>query len=282
MITGARVPRIKLLALAIGTLTSSSACLWLRDLESLSDAPTNRSDGASASDGGVVTEGGSLGDGGCSGRAGPAMVLVPGSDYCIDSTEVTFKDYRAFLAAANASAPQHPGCTWNTSFAVMSDVVAEPDDHPIRGVDWCDAVAYCEWAGKRLCGRVGGGSAAFGELANAAVSQWYRACSMAGARIYPYGGSFEPERCNGGTGGGSADSVRNRARCEGGYAGVFDLSGNVREWEDSCEPGTAPDRACHNRGGAFFDVSGTLACANDQSTRADTRNPGLGLRCCSP
>ena len=235
----ARMPRFTLLACTLGTLATSSACLWLRDLESLTNA-TDRPDGANATDGslgGVGSEagadGGLLGGGGCPGRAGPTMVAVPGSNYCIDSTEVTFKDYRAFLAAADASAPQHPGCGWNTSFEVMSEVAGEPDNRPVRGVDWCDAVAYCQWAGKRLCGRIGGGSAPLDDLADPAVSQWYRACSMAGARLYPYGGSFTPGQYNGGTDSGVTEPVHDRATCEGGYAGVFDLSGNAREWEDS-------------------------------------------------
>ncbi len=107
------------------------------------------------------------GDGGGAGRAGPTIVKIPGSSYCIDSTEVSFADYRASLAVADVSAPLRPGCAWNTSFEIMSEVIGEPKNHPIRGVDWCDAVAYCEWAGKRLCGRIGGGSVTYDEFADA-------------------------------------------------------------------------------------------------------------------
>ncbi len=40
------------------------------------------------------------------------------------------------------------GATWHHPFG--PDQPAAPDDHPVTQVSWIDAVAYCEWAGKRL------------------------------------------------------------------------------------------------------------------------------------
>ncbi len=44
------------------------------------------------------------------------------------------------------------------------------------------------------------------------------------------------------------------------YSGAYDLSGNVWEWEDSCD-GSGPDAVCDLRGGAFIDgFNNGLSC----------------------
>jgi hypothetical protein len=37
-------------------------------------------------------------------------------------------------------------------------VGAGSGNFPITNVDWCDAYAYCAGIGKRLCGKIGGGT----------------------------------------------------------------------------------------------------------------------------
>jgi formylglycine-generating enzyme required for sulfatase activity len=266
---------------------SSASCLWIRDTDALKKdygASATSGDGGASSDGGNVGADGSLGDaqpqgdGGCGGPHGPAMMEIPGAGYCIDTTEVTYGQYKEFVAQASpTSPPQRAGCEGNTDFTPVYG--SESDEHPVTWIDWCDAVAFCEWAGKRLCGAIGGGSATRADLANPARSQWFRACSEAGKRNYPYGPSYEPERCNGdhNDDAGRPEAVHARDGCEGGYAGLFDMAGNVREWEDACD---TSDK-CLQRGGAWYDVPGTLACANEQYDVKTDKNPGLGFRCCS-
>ena len=53
---------------------------------------------------------------------------------------------------------------------------------PVVGVNWCQAYGFCKSAGKRLCGRIGGGANAFTDYASAAASQWYNACSKVGTQ----------------------------------------------------------------------------------------------------
>src|SRR5262249_6416251 len=88
------------------------------------------------------------------------MVEVPhpAGTFCIDATEVTNGAYKAFLAASPDPSAQPAFCGWNTDYSPSS--FYGPDDHPVVYVDWCDAYAYCEAAGKRLCGAIGGGAVA--------------------------------------------------------------------------------------------------------------------------
>ena len=69
---------------------------------------------------------------------------------------------------------QRAECEWNYTFQ-PSEPGADPE-HPVTHVDFCDAVAFCAWAGKRLCGKIGGGELSFAELSLASESQWFAAC----------------------------------------------------------------------------------------------------------
>lgn len=70
--------------------------------------------------------------------------------YCMDATEVTNADYAAFLAANPPTSGQVAWCAWNTSYLPPFGWPATgKENHPVVRVDWCDARAYCKWAGKR-------------------------------------------------------------------------------------------------------------------------------------
>lgn len=274
-------------------LGSFASCTLLRDVDSLTSAPSGRGDeaGADAADDGAsgARDGGDgpvASDSGCPGAAGPRGVRIGGDGgYCIDSTEVAVKHYRAFLAARAGDTSGQPAvCSWNTSFAPGSGGLPGPenDDEPVRSVDFCDAVAFCAWAGKRVCGAVGGGGLAFADLANASRSQWFRACSHNGDGLHslPYGQSYEESSCNGPERDAGVAPVGSLPGCEGGYPGLFDMAGNVREWEDACDDGAGPTRRCLVRGGAFYDIRSTLECSNQQLVEVSEENLGFGFRCC--
>lgn len=219
------------------------------------------------------------------GLQGPSMVRV--DDFCIDATEVTSAQYAKFVASKNGDASGQPAvCSWNGSYvpAASCTSLATADGAPVACVDWCDAFAYCAWAGKRLCGRIGGGPNT-AALASAADSdQWYRACSHAGEHKYPYGDTYAAQACNDAARGTNAPvAVGTSPNCEGGYAGLFDMSGNVVEWTDNCKGSTGATDGCQIRGGAYDDdgTSTFLECATASGNSRQSVDPTKGFRCCT-
>jgi len=200
---------------------------------------------------------------------------VPGTVSCIDSTEVTASQYRDFVVAiAPIPSGQPPECAFNTTFAPSPAV--DPDDLSARYIDWCDARAFCPWAGKRLCRQGTFGSP------TASTDEWYGACSVFGARGYPYGDVYQPQACNGEdkTDGGLLPAG-SQSMFVGAF-GNFDMSGNVTEWHDACEPGTgAGTELCGTRGANSSDNQFALRCGAAHARARSSVGRLLGFRCCS-
>jgi formylglycine-generating enzyme len=276
-------------------------------------AGTSGSGGSAGDAGSSGTGGGGAGGGGGGAKncpvnlQGPPLIEIPkggGGFYCMDRTEVTNQEYSLFLAAGPGTANQSAACAFNTSFvpdtsaACAAEEVAKYDpvarpNVPVGCVDWCDAKRYCEWAGKRLCGAIGGGSNPPASFADANASQWFRACSKGGTQKFPYGNDYKASSCNGADVSGlhPAD-VANKPACVGGYTGLFDMSGNVHEWEDSCSANAGASDNCLIRGGSIdnIDVLTPSLLCNSSPPNDDTPSPTtakrnakdelIGIRCC--
>lgn len=191
----------------------------------------------------------------CKGTAGPTPIRV--DTFCVDRTEVTRAQYAAFLAAATTEGqPAH--CSWNVSFGT----VASSDELPMTNIDWCDARAFCAWAGKRLC----------------TASESRSACSS-GGRKYPYGTTYVAGRCNDATAVKAGPVAAGSLTCTS-ELGVHDMIGNVWEWVDKCSGTTGANDACaFGTGGAWghlYDCDQTASGFVRQSKALD-----VGFRCCS-
>jgi len=253
------------------------------------------------------------------------IALSTGGAYCVDQAEVSKGQYNNFITANVAVSTQDGACKQaNTTFvprAAWPPATSPfPLDFtlglPVHYVDWCDAVAYCKWAGRQLCGTLDGKSVTPGAANNMSPSDaWYNACSAQGTKAYPYGvPPYQPNACNGdgvGTlGKPSMDDQRAQGfghpdnqddgvylvtasdgvtpehkSCQGGSTFIYQMSGNVAEWEDSCDDASATS-PCRVRGGSYKGNNDATALRCD-AVRSVPRMPtddallkDVGIRCC--
>jgi formylglycine-generating enzyme required for sulfatase activity len=233
----------------------------------------------------VDAGGGSGAGSACSAQpCGPTLVEVPapeGGSYWMDETEVTNSQYSDFLETHPTTRGQPSECEWNGSYVPGGEWPASSrGEHPVAFVDWCDARAYCEWAGKRLCGRIGGGLLAQANQADPTQSEWYNACSAGGTKTYPYGDSYDDSACNGFRNGSEQTVAVASGDCEGGVPGLFDLSGNVWEWDDACDGTTGAADLCLGRGGSVGLSPSLLECSSARTDERNSRFFDAGFRCC--
>ncbi|NOT31228.1 MAG: protein kinase [Planctomycetes bacterium] len=158
-------------------------------------------------------------------RDGIPLALLDGRNievgsFLLDACEVSNAEYRVFLSEARHPEPEH----W-------SEVrEGEHDELPVVEVSWRDALAYAEWAGKRL----------------PSLAEWMWAARGPEGRLLPwpdpepavYRGNCQRERVLVEAMDGfaaylaSATSVRSHPEaCT--ESGLFHLYGNVSEWTES-------------------------------------------------
>jgi len=223
---------------------------------------------------------------------GPDMVNVGSpSPFCIDTTEVTNLQYKAFLDDPKVDQLLQPELcrSRNTGYAPSTSDggglnVTTRADHPVVNVDWCDAYAFCKWAGKRLCGTIGGGPLAPGAATVPSVSQWSHACTRGGINAYPYGLGFNRSACNIGRSEFPVNTVpvRSKTSCIGGYVGIYDMVGNVEEWVDFCRNDPAEGWVCGVIGGPYTASDQEAHCGEFYDDPIVDHWVARGFRCCAP
>jgi iron(II)-dependent oxidoreductase len=123
------------------------------------------------------------------------------SEFLIDKTEVTWRQFRKFAELTATLLP--PERSWGT-----------PDHYPVSSVNWEQAKSYCEWAGGRL----------------PTEAEWEKAARGLDGLTYPWGNDWDPDRCNSWIGGTNRPfEVGTFPYCLSPY-GVLDMAGNMWEW----------------------------------------------------
>ena len=227
------------------------------------------------------------------GKHGPTMKGIGFPDgHCvwIDETEVTFEQYQEFLDSKPSVTTQAQFCQWNDQYEQDEACLTDDNDiaynssskAPIVCVDQCDALAYCEWAGKQLCKREYTGSP------KTETDIWYAACAgYNDSNVYPYGDEVRTDICNGNdkedNGCPSACTlapVGTLSQCTNSQ-GVFDLVGNAAEWADSCSGDLSAKDQCVFLGGWVARPSGENTCDVFVAATRDTKKRYIGFRCCA-
>ena len=138
------------------------------------------------------------------------------------------------------------------------------ETHPINGVDWNQATAFCAWAGKRLPTEV----------------EWHWAASNGGTTTYPWGETY-PDDTHAQWSGvtqkfGTAQVGTHTAGNTTG--GIQDMSGNVWEWTASDYSAGSTSKSI--RGGSWFDyIVIDLRAAYRLNPDPDLRTVNIGFRC---
>jgi formylglycine-generating enzyme required for sulfatase activity len=131
-------------------------------------------------------------------------------DFYIDKYEVTNEQYDKFCKETGHAPPVNPG--------PLPNYFQDNPTKPVMGVSYDDAVAYAEWAGKRL----------------PTEEEWEKAASWDPSakrkRKWPWGDAEEKSRANIGT-----STPSDAGQYPGGASayGAQDMAGNAIEWVDN-------------------------------------------------
>jgi formylglycine-generating enzyme required for sulfatase activity len=158
--------------------------------------------------------------------------------YAISRYPVTNAQYAAFVRAGGYTERRYwteAGWAWREDGNITGpEEYGAPynlPNHPVVGVSWYEAVAFCRWLTEEL--RRGKELTESQEITLPTEPQWEKAARGTDGRLYPWGNDPDPEKANyGDTGVGTTSAVG----CFPGGAspyGVEDLSGNVWEWTRS-------------------------------------------------
>jgi formylglycine-generating enzyme required for sulfatase activity len=203
-------------------------------------------------------------------------------DFYVDKTEVTNAQFAGFLNERGNQ--EEGGATW-LHVEDEACLIAEIDgqyrpkngyeSHPVVEVTWHGAVAYCEWAGRRL----------------PTEAEWEKAARGTDGRTYPWGEGIDCDRANYGGCAGQAIEVGSLPSGASPY-GALDMAGNVYEWvldwydgvyyaaSPSSNPQGPVSGSCRSvRGGSWVNGEKRVGVTARFSNAPDNAINNVGFRC---
>ena len=205
--------------------------------------------------------------------------------FWMDRTEVTCAQYKKFLEdvekyghkwchpneSKNKNHTPYHTYAWAQKFSWLN---GQPpygmDDFPVVLVDWFDAYAYANWAGKRL----------------PSENEWEIAARGTIANEYPWGNNFSLDRCNVGEAPMAVGSFPKGST----PSGILDLAGNVCEWTATAYDPSPTNASIFGgkyglpivKGGSWDDnAKGCRSAARDNKRSPYHRSTTVGFRCVS-
>jgi formylglycine-generating enzyme required for sulfatase activity len=196
-------------------------------------------------------------------------------EYYIGRFPITNEQYAAYI---KASGGKHPVSGWE-----------KKRDHPVVEVSWKDAMAYCEWLNDVLKGKLPSSLV----LRLPTEAEWEKAARGEKGLIYPWGDTFDKNKCNTAEGGKGGTTPAGAYSPQGDSPyGCADMSGNVWEWTRSVlkeypydphdgreDEDTSGRRVL--RGGSFNGNGSRARCAYRVSPHLDFLNLNSGFRVCA-
>jgi formylglycine-generating enzyme required for sulfatase activity len=188
------------------------------------------------------------------GDGGERMAAV--DDVSIGRWPITIADFGAFVDATGRP----------VSVSLRRRLDSEQlADHPVTEVTFADALAFCEWATEQL-GR---------PVRLPRGDEWEAAARGSEGRLWPWGDTFDPDRCNC-VESGWGWTVPVRAHPGGAAAcGAEQLAGNVWEWvgDPSDEHGWRTVR-----GGSYLDTAWGVRATRTLPADPQRRTATTGFR----
>ncbi len=171
--------------------------------------------------------------------------------FYIDKYPITNCQYKKFIVETNYDEP-----------AFWENIKFNNPDQPVVGVNWADAVAYANWAGKRL----------------PEEKEWEKASRGTDGREYPWG-NVKPDQSLAAF---DLDISKGAPTNVGTHIsgvspfGCYDMAGNIWEW---CQEWYTEGKYRVVRGGSWINHLNILSCSYRSCSVQAGKDNNVGFRC---